>query len=522
MTETWAYQATNTIEITGDLTAKYWRNQLIKINQGTEKFFVVTAVALVNGNTRLTVSGGGVYTLTSDAITAHYMSVSMAPTGLPNDFFDQGQIYGAASKTTPADDDKLSIWDSAALFVRKSLTWSNLKAALNSIYVIAAGKSGGQTINGGTGSGENLTLASTSHATKGNVILAPTRGNVGIGNTDIEAWSTYYYQAVIESLDTSIAFGKDTSINIISNAYYDAAWKYKTADLAAMIYLYKGEHRFNVAPAGTLDAVITWKEAMRITNAGNIGICGTPNSAHKLSVQNDGASSVIACIAFGGFDPSLCMYGPRGTQESPTKNLSGDPLGSIYFGGWDTALSNGARIYATAAADWGDSSIDNPTNLHFATCADGSGTLTDRMVILSSGHVGIGVTAPTVGLELANAATSGKIICYDLYANNNVSALTFTDRTEAFIDNALEAIKQIKATEAGEIEHSTLPMFVVEPYQDENGEWWPGRSIGGMVSVLTKAVQELQEKYESAIAERDAKIADLTSRLEAIEQKLAS
>ena len=39
--------------------------------------------------------------------------------------------------------------------------------------VLAAGKAGGQTIYGGTGSGESLTLISTSHATKGPIVLNP-------------------------------------------------------------------------------------------------------------------------------------------------------------------------------------------------------------------------------------------------------------------------------------------------------------------------------------------------------------
>lgn len=41
-------------------------------------------------------------------------------------------------------------------------------------YVLLAGRAGGQTVKGGTGSGENLTLQSTSHATKGAVLLDST------------------------------------------------------------------------------------------------------------------------------------------------------------------------------------------------------------------------------------------------------------------------------------------------------------------------------------------------------------
>jgi len=40
------------------------------------------------------------------------------------------------------------------------------------------------SLYGTSTSGGNLNLESTSHATKGNVIIQPTGGNVGIGTTD--------------------------------------------------------------------------------------------------------------------------------------------------------------------------------------------------------------------------------------------------------------------------------------------------------------------------------------------------
>ncbi|MDG0816203.1 tail fiber domain-containing protein [Bdellovibrio svalbardensis] len=50
-------------------------------------------------------------------------------------------------------------------------------------YALLAGRSGGQALNGGTAAGNSLTLDSTSNATKGNILLNPTGGNVGIGTS---------------------------------------------------------------------------------------------------------------------------------------------------------------------------------------------------------------------------------------------------------------------------------------------------------------------------------------------------
>lgn len=50
-------------------------------------------------------------------------------------------------------------------------------------YTMLAGRSGGQNIRGGTAASDGLILESTSHATKGFVLIQPQGGNVGIGVT---------------------------------------------------------------------------------------------------------------------------------------------------------------------------------------------------------------------------------------------------------------------------------------------------------------------------------------------------
>jgi len=105
MTETWSYYDANTIEITGDLTTKYWVGQLIKITQTTDKFFAITAVNLVTGNTRLTINGGGVYTLVNAAITSHEFSNCASPKGVPLNFNKNiNGNFAASTDPTTGDD----------------------------------------------------------------------------------------------------------------------------------------------------------------------------------------------------------------------------------------------------------------------------------------------------------------------------------------------------------------------------------------------------------------------------------
>lgn len=62
-------------------------------------------------------------------------------------------------------------------------SWSVISNDSFAQYALLAGRSGGQTLNGGTAASENLTLDSTAHATKGNILLVLSGGNVGIGKT---------------------------------------------------------------------------------------------------------------------------------------------------------------------------------------------------------------------------------------------------------------------------------------------------------------------------------------------------
>lgn len=100
-------------------------------------------------------------------------------------------ITGASSKATPVDGDNLLLADSAASDTAKRLTWANLKSALQTaldgVFARLAGLAGGQTLTGGTGASESLTLRSTSHATKGKLLLGigaaydETTTSLGIG-----------------------------------------------------------------------------------------------------------------------------------------------------------------------------------------------------------------------------------------------------------------------------------------------------------------------------------------------------
>jgi hypothetical protein len=86
--------------------------------------------------------------------------------------------HAASSKTTPVDADELPLIDSAAGWVLKNLSIANLKAWAAGLFVFLAGKSGGQTVIGGTGVTDKLVLQGTS----GNGTSTATALEIVVGN----------------------------------------------------------------------------------------------------------------------------------------------------------------------------------------------------------------------------------------------------------------------------------------------------------------------------------------------------
>lgn len=86
--ETWTYASaddpTFTFTITGDKSTKYYPGMRIKLTQTSEKFFIITKVA-VSTDTTITVYGGTDYDLANAAITDPYYSNAKAPAGFPLD-----------------------------------------------------------------------------------------------------------------------------------------------------------------------------------------------------------------------------------------------------------------------------------------------------------------------------------------------------------------------------------------------------------------------------------------------------
>ncbi len=157
---------------------------------------------------------------------------------------------------------------------------------------------------------------------------------------------------------------------------------------------------FRITNAGTklkfetdVDARNTASTLAVLDRSGNFGI-GTTAPESRLHVE--GGDLTIGRID-NTVAPSLML---RRGRSAGAVAASGDVLGSHSFAGYrgSLAFNTGAEITATATEAFSSGSAGS--KLGFSTAANGTPSLTERMVIDSNGAVGIGTSAPSAMARL--------------------------------------------------------------------------------------------------------------------------
>jgi len=185
------------------------------------------------------------------------------------------------------------------------------------------------------------------------------------------------------------------------------------------------------ATLGTNDAnslAFKTNNATRVTidNSGNIGV-GTAtayglmdlekaNADVFLNLRNTSSSAARTVgIQLENFTGNTANTGPtsfnfirhRGSMASPAAIQNNDIIGQLgAYGDFGAgSLGQGAQIYFQADGNYSASSF--PTSIHFVTTPSGSNSGQERLTILGSGDVGIGVTSPKGTLHIGNASATG-------------------------------------------------------------------------------------------------------------------
>jgi hypothetical protein len=223
----------------------------------------------------------------------------------------------------------------------------------------------------------------------------------------------------------NINFGGFRPHNVAGGSAANASY-YGSTDATTGIF-FPGSSTFCITTGGA--------ERFRINSSGLIGI-GTTSPGFTLDVQSTTANLVATRFSADTSPSQLILRKSRGgSVGTNTLVLANDSLGGVYFQAANgTSYTDAAGILAEVDGTPGASN-DMPTRLRFFTTADGSGTLTERMRIDSTGRIGIGATAPG---EQLHVQTTGDDNTLRLETSGNRPSIRFTragtGRAQIFTD----------------------------------------------------------------------------------------
>lgn len=199
-----------------------------------------------------------------------------------------GTISGMASG------DEVLVWDASTSLTRK-VTYTNFGAA----YALLAGRSGGQVLYGGTGSGDDITIDSTSHATKGSVLLGTGGGLIGVGTTSPSR--------LLHLSASAGGFIRLSNTDATTDAEVNGLVEWYRGDntnrTAWVGHPSTGNEDFaitNITSGGNLDLYTANSLAVRVDSSGNVGIgTSTINSVLEVNGSIRGSYDANTTSYFG-------------------------------------------------------------------------------------------------------------------------------------------------------------------------------------------------------------------------------
>jgi len=262
-----------------------------------------------------------------------------------------------------------------------TLSWAPASDNLGNHTATQALQMADFTINGSSTANGDLTLDSTSNATKGNIILNPSAGYVGIGTTSpnqklhigggyINIDSGYSYKIGNEHVLTRNGSQVTVGTNLVQPLALQAGSEHMRIETNGKIGMGTSTPSFDLHLSKN-----DTNTQFYIENRGSPTIARNPT---MLIMNYDGTGQ--------GGESRIVVGASRGSSVAPTVLQTNDKLGAFAFVGYNgSGVVPGAAINSMAEGNF--SPGDNPASLSFSTTAAGSGTPQERVRILGNGDV---------------------------------------------------------------------------------------------------------------------------------------
>jgi len=155
-----------------------------------------------------------------------------------------------------------------------------------SSVIIAGDVSGSVTLQAPSAAGSTVVNLPSTLGNTGTSSFATTdaSGNLGLGVTP-SAWASGW--KALQMQGGSLVSPTADFIDVVQNAYYDGAWKYKSTAAASNYYQNGGAHYWTTAASGTAGSAISFTQAMTLDASGNLGV-GITNPNRRFHAYGSG------------------------------------------------------------------------------------------------------------------------------------------------------------------------------------------------------------------------------------------
>ena len=331
---------------------------------------------------------------------------AVANAAMPNTASAAGElIAGAPEKTMPVDADAIGLADSEASNVLKKFSWSALKTALQSVFATLSGKSGGQTLIGGTAASETLTLRSTAHSTKGNIILGTlsaydeATARLGIGTTAPSA--RVHAVSTTEQLrlgydDANYATAMVSSAGVVSMTATGGQWTYKAKTSSATLgpeLITNGGFTSDLSGWTDSGSSWSWSAGTALHTAGSASaltqnVAVTNGSTYQIEFTITGRTAGSISIALGAV--SAIDWGvTAGFTSSAKRTLIAGASGSVALVVTPTSDFNGSLDTVTLKLV----TLGSVTPAIVLLDSDGSVSMETRSTTSALQSIAVGVNA---------------------------------------------------------------------------------------------------------------------------------